>query len=70
MTAHNTQKIQTSLTAAGFKQAIPASERLKTYAVYSAATAVSDVWYGHMNFTVAVCLMTKQNVCRNMLSSQ
>ena len=32
-TAHDTQKIQTSLPAAVFKYAVPASERLNSYAV-------------------------------------
>jgi len=38
LTTHNTHKRQTSILPAGFEPSIPASQRLKTYALYRAAT--------------------------------
>jgi len=59
MTTHTSQKRQTSMHAAGFEPAIPASERLEAYALVRAAAGIG--YYFIKNFKNFV---TEPNVRR------
>ena len=51
LTTHNTHKIQTSMTPAGFEPAIPASERPQTHVLRGAAIGIGSVYTGSWNST-------------------
>ena len=59
MTTHNSQKRQTFMHPAGFEPAIPASERLETYAFVRAAAGIG--YYFITNFKN---FLTEPNVRR------
>jgi len=67
LTTHNAHKRQISLPPAGFKPAIPASERPQTHASHRAATGIGSIF--HYNPCLTASMRAELSTRANFLSS-